>query len=375
MPTPIQLAKLQAAAKQTKTKQQQLQKQLAQRTDTPQAGDIYLFKYTAELHWVVLQQQGQWQFLVVPADNFPLTGSNDVQLPETALCSPLTLRCAQTITLQKNHFKQAIRVGILEDWHLQRALTKQTKIAQTMRTVAQQKVDADVDYLEWLEKLAVSKQKLQQNLSKSTITWHSIFQWFYVSKRPWQAVGVLGMFLMVLGLYVMSLIPKDLLQSIPTGKIELLVKEFPLVDGIAGHGLMPKNEIIVLNEFIAGVRNIKEKLNDKNLTTQNKIVFYALGEWTAYIWIATHNEINQQLTTPFYQHQIDKLNVLLAQAQKEAANMPDAEKINNQRIHVRLEAMKQLLQDVKKSQNEKNIAELHQKSSDLIKFVAFRSRR
>jgi len=147
-----------------------LQKELSQRPNSPQAGDIFVFAYpeTMGLQWVVLRpddQKSEW-LLTVPADGVPMVGSNDVELSKNALCSPLTLRCQQGLWIRAKDFDINLRVGLLEKWERQRALYKEKQIStgHLTSTVSQQQIDDDLDYEEWMEQVIQRREVLIQSL-------------------------------------------------------------------------------------------------------------------------------------------------------------------------------------------------------------------
>ncbi len=144
-----------------------LKEKLSQRSaTTPQPGDIFVFKHpdTLGIQWVVLHfdEQNPQRLLAVPADDTPMVGSTDVQLPKSALCSPLTLRCEYGLWIHKTKFEMNLRVGVLEERHQQRVLDKMTQISEknVRSTILQQETDDDLDYEQWMEQVYRAQEML-----------------------------------------------------------------------------------------------------------------------------------------------------------------------------------------------------------------------
>lgn len=124
-------------------KQEWLENELSQRPPSPQLGDIFIFIYPDDeigSQWIIIDRdQNGSQFFIVPADDTPMVGSMDIELPDNALCSPLTLRCDLGLWIQAKDFDLELRVGVLEEWHRRRALEKIKQISQAQFKVQCQK--------------------------------------------------------------------------------------------------------------------------------------------------------------------------------------------------------------------------------------------
>ncbi len=161
----LRQADLERANKQSKRKDK-----LAQRPNFPQERDIFRFNYpgTKDFDWVILRQdeQNPELLLTVPADDNPLVGSSDIKLPDSALSSPLTLRCQKSLFIHKKQFELWRRVGLVEKWHWYRALDKlkQLKTGELRSSALQQETDDDPEYLEWMSQVSQSKAALEQAL-------------------------------------------------------------------------------------------------------------------------------------------------------------------------------------------------------------------
>jgi len=147
-------------------KRKRLEEKLRQRPSYPQARDIWVFapKKTMGIQWVILaQDEKKPEFLLtVPADANPMVGSTDVELPKSALCSPLTLRCQYSVSIHKTDFDINGRVGILEKWHCYRALDKIKQISKgkLRSSVLQEETDHDPDYKEWMGQVSKGRKVL-----------------------------------------------------------------------------------------------------------------------------------------------------------------------------------------------------------------------
>ncbi len=136
------------------TKKEQLKDELVEPSPFPQIGDIFIHSKSMELQWMVVENSQD--LLIIPADNNPLVGSNDVKVADRALSAPLTLRCGYQLSIAQTQFqKHSLRVGILENWYLQRALDKirQIETGKLRSSVLQQETDSDPDYKEWMEQV------------------------------------------------------------------------------------------------------------------------------------------------------------------------------------------------------------------------------
>jgi len=153
-------------------KRKNLEEKLRQRPAYPQARDIWVFapKKTMGIQWVILAQDEKKPgfLLTVPADANPMVGSTDVELPKSALCSPLTLRCQYSVSIHKTDFDINGRVGILEKWHCYRALDKIKQISKgkLRSSVLQEETDHDPDYKEWMGQVSKGRKVLLRYLRR-----------------------------------------------------------------------------------------------------------------------------------------------------------------------------------------------------------------
>ena len=124
--------------------------ELADRPLSPQSGDIFLFEDVdvMGLQWVVLNIDDF--ILAVPADDNPMVGGFDLQLPDEALCSPLNLRCKHNIMIPIDKFNLDLRVGIVEAEYCLQALNIISKLSDNLKN----EIDDDLYYQEWMEEIA-----------------------------------------------------------------------------------------------------------------------------------------------------------------------------------------------------------------------------
>jgi hypothetical protein len=123
---------------------------LAKRSLFPQVGDIVILAHskTLSFQWVVIKKNSN-KLLMLPADNNPLAGSNDIN------SDLLTLRCGNKFWIHKNILKNCERIGILDNWNLQYALELVEDIdkGKVRSSALQQETDYDPEYQEWMEQV------------------------------------------------------------------------------------------------------------------------------------------------------------------------------------------------------------------------------
>lgn len=123
---------------------------LAKRSSFPQVGDIVILadSKTLSFQWVIIKKNSN-KLLMLPADNNPLAGSNDIN------SDLLSLRCGNKFWIHKNMLKNCERVGILDNWNLQYALELVEDIDQgnVRSSVLQQETDYDPEYQGWMEQV------------------------------------------------------------------------------------------------------------------------------------------------------------------------------------------------------------------------------
>ena len=125
---------------------------MAKRSDKVQPGDIMMLQSPRNeeaVRWIVVGPHVEDEDLVlcVPADVFPLIGTADVEVPDSAACGPLSLRCGASLWIPRGFFLGEPRVGVLEERWLAQA---EDKIDQVFRgelsgTAEQMEGVADID--------------------------------------------------------------------------------------------------------------------------------------------------------------------------------------------------------------------------------------
>ncbi|MCK5716115.1 MAG: hypothetical protein KAH77_01400, partial [Thiomargarita sp.] len=151
-------------------KEEELATKLKKLPNSPQDGDIFLFKQGGELglEWIVLfsHHKNDDLLLTIPADNNPMVGSTDITISEKALCGPLTLRCAQGVWIHKTDFQMSLRVGFLENRHWLRALNKTEQVfdGNLRSTVMQKENDTVPEYEEWMDLVSREQEILRYAL-------------------------------------------------------------------------------------------------------------------------------------------------------------------------------------------------------------------
>ncbi|WP_069471209.1 DUF1822 family protein [Candidatus Marithrix sp. Canyon 246] len=174
------LERLHQLADTMKTKLEKVANKLSQLPKTPQAGDIFRIdnqKTIGLLQWVLLYSQAE-QWFIVPADDNPMTGTTDIAISEKALCGPLTLRCSQGIWIPETNLDLSLRVGVLENWHLYRAIDKVKGKIQS--TAWQRETEADPEYEEWMEQVIQERETLK--FKKPVV---NLIQWFQNNFADW----------------------------------------------------------------------------------------------------------------------------------------------------------------------------------------------
>ncbi len=131
-------------------KQNLIDIELADRPSSPQPGDIFLFEEVdvMGLQIVVLKNMDDL-ILTVPADDNPMVGGFDVQLPDEAVSSPLNLRCLHNILIPIDKFKLDLRVGIVEAEYCVQALDIIANIDDNLKN----EIDDDIYYQQWMEEI------------------------------------------------------------------------------------------------------------------------------------------------------------------------------------------------------------------------------
>ena len=143
----------------------------AERQRPPRPGDAFVFEETGAcaVEWVILEQDpaNPLRLLVVPADDNPLIGSQDVAIDPQTACGLSSLRCALAVWLEAGAFDPEHRTGSVDAEALARARRRRDEIqSATIRgSIREQEVDNDPEYQEWVEEVVETQAALPGNLA------------------------------------------------------------------------------------------------------------------------------------------------------------------------------------------------------------------
>lgn len=135
----------------------------------PQPGDVYLFPGPSpvDLHWVALGAHPDKDLLfAVPADGHPFVGLTDVEVPPSERCGLLVLRCGHGLWIHREEFRPDLRVGVIEERYVRRALDKLGQMAAgKLRGLASQwEAEANPDYEDWMDQVGQAVDTLADAL-------------------------------------------------------------------------------------------------------------------------------------------------------------------------------------------------------------------
>jgi hypothetical protein len=124
----------------------------------PRPGDLFVLKATADLpvEWAILDHWPEkGQLLAVPADQSPLAGSADVEVPAAAPGGPLSLRCRLSAWLDAGLFDPGLRSGSLAPETVAEALRRVRRIEDGTLEPAglAEEVDAESEYQDWIREV------------------------------------------------------------------------------------------------------------------------------------------------------------------------------------------------------------------------------
>ncbi|MFL6258246.1 MAG: hypothetical protein ACJ76Y_00930 [Thermoanaerobaculia bacterium] len=124
----------------------------------PRPGDLFVLKATADLpvEWAILDHWPEkGQLLAVPADQNPLAGSADVEVPAAAPGGPLSLRCRFGAWLDAGLFDPGLRSGSLAPETLAEALRRVRRVEDGTLEPAglAEEVDAESEYKDWIREV------------------------------------------------------------------------------------------------------------------------------------------------------------------------------------------------------------------------------
>lgn len=139
------------------------------------AGDSFLFaeSYDLPVRWVCIlphvDNPSLWYF--VAADEYSETGTCDIQLPESHLWSPLTLRCSVGFWAHCDDLNANDYLGRLEDESIEDARNRLSEmiVGQVPITVHGQIAEASEDYREWIAELAAFAEQIEARLQAEPV--------------------------------------------------------------------------------------------------------------------------------------------------------------------------------------------------------------
>ncbi len=141
-----------AAWKAAREKGQKLAALMASRSERVQPGDIMMLRSPENeeaIQWIVLGSHVEDEdlLLCVPADVFPLVGTADVEVPDSAACGSLSLRCGASLWIPRGFFLGEPRVGVLEEEWVVEANEKMSQVfsGRLFGTEEQHEGDADIE--------------------------------------------------------------------------------------------------------------------------------------------------------------------------------------------------------------------------------------
>lgn len=122
----------------------------------PEPGDLFILPRTAAfpVEWALLDRDPNppGRLLAVPADANPLLGSADVEIPDSALSGPLSLRCHFGAWLEAPSLTAGKRTGLLEPDLLEQARSHWAALERGEVPASPLAFETDVDpeYEDWL---------------------------------------------------------------------------------------------------------------------------------------------------------------------------------------------------------------------------------
>lgn len=158
--------KLRAQIERTKSRHAVLQKSLAATERGAAPGDLFALPapLRAEyvLNWAIIRLSPAGEakrFFVVPVDQNPLAGSDDVAVPREAPGGPCTLRCGQGVWIDAERLLLEQRIDVLDeevvdraDRAIEAADVGDSNVSRN-ENEHRSEVDADPEYQEWMDEV------------------------------------------------------------------------------------------------------------------------------------------------------------------------------------------------------------------------------
>ena len=110
------------------------------------------------------QDKGLWY--AVPADTHMLVGSNDIEIPSSAACGSLVLRCGQGLWIHENDFPLGRPTGTVPEQYIDDVRDRLATIVAGTTIVSShaKAVEQDSDYEAWISWIGFVSDKLEQML-------------------------------------------------------------------------------------------------------------------------------------------------------------------------------------------------------------------
>jgi hypothetical protein len=129
------------------------------------AGDLFVFPTEqAALEWLVVRPHPDDPDLVflVPADDCPLAGPGDVELPPDLVERPLVVRCDQGLWLSARQLPLGSRVDSLPEPAVRLVRCKVAELARGRVEASdrQLQIDCDPEYERWLARVEACRERL-----------------------------------------------------------------------------------------------------------------------------------------------------------------------------------------------------------------------
>jgi len=138
----------------------------------PRPGLLYQFQLpgmTFTLLWALVRVlPDEPGFLAVPADDNPLAGGDDVEVPESSGTGPLTLRCGYSTYILTRDLESATLAGWIDQPQLQQAHEAILAVASGRRRggFAVHEVEATAEYEGWIARIAHAEVTLTELLEQ-----------------------------------------------------------------------------------------------------------------------------------------------------------------------------------------------------------------
>lgn len=135
-------------------------KSIGEKSAKLKPGCFFVFNMPVEVpvQWFTAMQHPDDEKLwfAIAGDNFPTVGTRDVEIPDTAECGPINLRCQFGVWIHADDFTNAIHFGETDTIFVEQVRDRLSRMRKgdlpTDPTIVE--ADSDPDYLEWMDELA-----------------------------------------------------------------------------------------------------------------------------------------------------------------------------------------------------------------------------